>query len=374
MSAPTQLSSQILEQAARWFVEFRTDEVPPAVRLEFYRWLRASPQHIGAYLELARTYADLASAKAQLGPQVTEMLARPPGPAYLFRLRPNVSLAPKGQRHRHGRPNLAVATLAVILAVTGVLAALAWHDRGIYATGIGEQRSITLSDGSTIDLDANSRIQVRFSRTGREIDLVQGHALFADIDDPHRPFIVLSRGIVIRALGTQFDVNRQITGTVVAVIQGKVVLSDHVPSLRAGTNSLAASRARVPAAVAASISSSQWGEDTRGRFVFLSSGEQATIRSGTLPAIGSADIVETVAWRRHQLVFDDTPVIDVVNEFNRYSSRPIEIESPVLGRLRIDGIYNSTDPASFLRFLRAQGGIVVDQAGGQTHIRQSTQR
>lgn len=78
MSTLTQLSPHILEQAAEWFVEFRSEEPPLPARQEFLQWLRLSPQHIQAYMEVAQTYADLGAARDGLAPWLVELLADAP--------------------------------------------------------------------------------------------------------------------------------------------------------------------------------------------------------------------------------------------------------------------------------------------------------
>ncbi len=81
-----------------------------------------------------------------------------------------------------------------------------------YATGIGEQRSIVLADGSTVDLNSRSKIRIRFSSERRGVELIEGQALFKVAKDHARPFVVDSDGTRVRAVGTQFDVYRKRRG------------------------------------------------------------------------------------------------------------------------------------------------------------------
>ena len=97
---------------------------------------------------------------------------------------------------------------SVILALFG---AWAWGQRHTYSTGIGEQRSLALEDGSSIKLNAMSRIRVRFTATRRDIELIEGQAFFRVAKDKTRPFIVESKGTQVRAVGTEFDVYRRMT-------------------------------------------------------------------------------------------------------------------------------------------------------------------
>ena len=65
------------------------------------------------------------------------------------------------------------------------------------------------------------------------------------------------------------------------------------------------------------------------------------------------------AWTQHQLVFDASPLSDVVDGFNRYNTHQIVIEDRALDDFHVSGVYSSTDPASLVRFLRQQPGIDV---------------
>src|ERR1700722_13443867 len=53
------LNSQILDEASEWFVDFRVGDVDATARERFDEWLRRSPEHIRAYIDIARTYVEL---------------------------------------------------------------------------------------------------------------------------------------------------------------------------------------------------------------------------------------------------------------------------------------------------------------------------
>jgi len=101
---------------------------------------------------------------------------------------------------------------------------LAAGSSGPLCDDVGEQRSIALADGSIIDLNARSRIRVRLSKDERDVELLQGQALFHVAKDNSRPFVVRSDTTVVRAVGTEFDVYRKKNGTVITVLEGRVVV------------------------------------------------------------------------------------------------------------------------------------------------------
>jgi hypothetical protein len=202
---PRKINAQIYEEACEWFVEFRDREPEQSKRREFDRWLRASPEHLSAYLEIAGIW----SAAPGLDPEhrwTHDRLVEDAGPA-----RDNVIAFLSGvakdspmpaPRAKWGARRLAVALGAISFA-TATLGTLAWlNSNDSYDTVIGEQRSVTLPDGSTVDLNSRSRIEIHYSQRSREISLREGQALFSVAKDPSRPFIVpfarSRRGYAIR--------------------------------------------------------------------------------------------------------------------------------------------------------------------------------
>lgn len=330
---------QILEEAADWFVEFRVDEIDGAARERFDGWLRQSPQHVQAYLDIATTYASLSADGAAVEVDVQALIARARS-ASVVDVIPLAKTARRAPLETSWRSFGVAASIAASIVIAGFLAWLGWRDHGVYSTGIGQERSITLADGSVVELNARSRIRVRYSKAERSVDLIEGEAFFRVAGNPHYPFFVRGRDFVVRDVGTEFDINREVTRTVVTVLEGRIELSaandGHAPTPRQ-----------------------------------LSAGQSVVVSSdGTRSVSHGADVAEAAAWRHHQLNFDSLPLVDVVQEFNRYNRRQLVIVSPQLDTLEISGVYSSTDPGSFLRFLRAQPGIALEQSDGEIRIEQ----
>ncbi len=101
--------------------------------------------------------------------------------------------------------------------------------------------------------------------------------------------------------------------------------------------------------------------------ILLDAGEQLTLTPAVptaravaaTPTPHSVDVESATAWTHRRLVFDTTPLEDVAAEFNRNSDRTIVVEGRGLEDFHVSGAFSSTDVASFLRFLRAQNGVVV---------------
>jgi transmembrane sensor len=101
---------------------------------------------------------------------------------------------------------------------------------------------------------------------------------------------------------------------------------------------------------------------------FVSAGQQVVVTEDAVATPVSADIVSATAWIQHRLIFDGSRLNDVVEDFNRYNTRQIRVEDPMLEDFHISGTYSSTDPTSLLRFLRDQPGIRVIEADDGVRI------
>jgi transmembrane sensor len=349
-----QLNSQVLDEASEWFVDFRVGDVDECARERFDEWLRRSPEHIRAYMEIAKTYVVLPSLTSDQKIDVPALIAcaRSEGNIVPFD-HPSASCreGPKQvpvRRAAPRRPWLLGKTLAASVTVIGLAAAVATalmiaHRFPIYSTEVGERRSITLADGSTVDLNARSRVRIRFTKHERAVDLIEGQALFAVGKDPARPFVVHSGAAAIRAVGTQFDVYRKTKGTTVTVLEGRVAVVNE-DALRQKESSPPAQKLpkRPPPELA-----------------LVSAGEEVTVADGIVPPPKRANLAVTTAWLEHRLIFDGTPLSDVADQFNRYNTRQIVIEAGNLQEFHVSGVYSSTDPTSLIRFLRAQPGVRV---------------
>jgi transmembrane sensor len=398
------LNRQILDEASDWFVDFRVGDVDQHARERFDEWLRRSPEHIRAYMEIANTYVVLPALNPTRKVDVQDLIAyaRSEGNVVPFEktARPNQPLsraaeldgesrvergapsAHRSPRRRGPRVFALAASIAIACVTASLLAWLAvqWHST--YATDIGERRSITLEDGSTIDLNARSKVRVRFSNGERDVELLEGQALFGVAKDKARPFIVRSGIAVVRAVGTQFDVYRKRSGTTVTVVEGRVAVFGPLYPVESGRgedsvvpNSLtlnpspttgegSAPRVREghtsPGRASHLLPSPSDGEGPRSAGeVFVSAGEQVTVTERPIPAPKQANVAAATAWTQHQLVLDGSPLSDVVDGFNRYNTRQIVIEDRALDDFHVSGVYSSTDPASLIRFLRQQPGIDV---------------
>lgn len=346
---------EVYEQACEWFVEFRSAPADEQLRQDFHAWLQQAPAHMAAYLDIASSWNLTAALDVSARFPKDELIAQARQTDNLLPYPRATSPCAAMPRRRGGRRRLSSTVLAVCAAamVAAVLGTAWMHARPVYSTGIGQKRLVRLADGSTVRLNARSEIIVRYTKSRREIDLIRGQALFADTYEPNRPFIVRSRATVVRAIGTQFDVNRLRAETIVTVIQGRVAVAQHERAARAAAGGPQQSSERFASELS---------------MVYLSAGEQVTVTPTRHMQPIHTDVTNAIAWTHRKLIFVSTPLRDVVQEFNRYNRRPLVIEAPSLERLKIDGVFSSTDPKSLIAFLRQYPGIRVTQTGEATLV------
>ena len=360
------IHTQVLEEAADWFVTMR-DGADEAERAQFADWLRRSPEHVRAYLELTSVWADAAGVDAERRQDADTLIAQALSGGEIVSLgdvasadAATISRA-NGRSQRKARGWLAAA--AAIMIIVGT----AWWQlqRPTYVTDIGEQRSLVLEDGSRVQLNSRSRLRVRFSDHERSVDLLEGQGLFEVAKDPGRPFIVYGNGTLVRAVGTQFDVNRRADQTVVTVLEGKVqvrAVPDRFSSVQGPASSVEPSTS---AAVAAS-------EPTR--VAELTAGEQAVVAADQITLPDSPNIAAATAWTQRQLIFESARLADVVFEFNRNNERQLVIRDADAGNFLVSGVFSSTDPAPLLIFLEQQADFHVQTGESEILIWRGTAR
>jgi len=264
--------------------------------------------------------------------------------------------------------------LAAGIAAASMLIAW-WKIPTTYSTGTGEQHSVVLRDGSTLNLNSRSTVRIQYSSHERVVDLLEGQALFEVAQDAARPFVVRTGSTQVRAIGTEFDVYRKTTGTVVTVLEGRVGVesqglrgSDNGGSLRSPQSSLNAvtSTTRPSAQTPAPKRAAATGRTE----LLLLAGEQLTITPRTAVKSAPANLAAATAWTQRRLVFDSTPLSEVAEEFNRYNQRQLVVRDSTLNSFQIDGVFSSTDPMALIRFLSDRPEMKVTETDSEIIITQ----
>lgn len=254
-----------------------------------------------------------------------------------------------------------VAALAVTFALVS-LGVLRWpgsspvavESRPVASTAatIIAPETRTLPDGSVVELRPGAAITVTFGPTERRIVLTAGEAHFQVTKDPARPFIVVSRGVETRAVGTAFSVNLTHATVVVLVTEGQVAVA--LPALAPVAGSLPDP---APTLVVA-------GFRTEVPLDAFASGV-----SPTISAVSEREQRSRLEWRVPLLEFAGTALADAIPLFNRHSAVRLVVD-PTQGQLRLSGTLRADDTDSLLVLLRNEFGLVAEpQADGSLRLR-----
>lgn len=362
MEMSSTVREKITAEAIDWFLKLQEELGGDAYRLEFSEWLLRSPVHVEEYLAVSRAWgalnipqgkefaadnliaaarADLASSNViPLRPKPIDAVVSPPrAPEWTLRMTRRRLLA-------------SAASILVGLALWGGYQLRYGGDT--YETFIGEQRSVTLADGSVVYLNTNSSVRVHWTAAERDIDLLRGEARFQVAKNPARPFIVATAEATIRAVGTVFNVRADTTRTQVAVIEGRVEVKALDERPRTHSQSVPTARATMSGAAA----------DLQ-----LAAGEHAEVTMGAIkPNIGPP-MEAVTSWSERRLVFRGESLATVIDEFNRYRRNPLVLDDPQLAALSISGAFNLDDPESLISYLKSFETVQVSYGkDGSQHL------
>lgn len=308
------------KEAAAWHVRLGEPRVTSQTMEAFFAW-RRKPENAEAYRRVETVWSG--SGKFRTDPAL-------------------IQAAEAAMSRRRARPaSRSVFGLAAAgAAAAAIAAALIWQQSvPAYATDVGEARIVQLADGSTLRLDTASRVKVRFTDDRRLVQLEGGQALFEVAHDPARPFIVDAGDATVTALGTVFDVRRDGAAVRVTLVSGVVeVASGH-------------------------------GQEPVKR---LAAGQGARVTTaGTVTA--PADVAMETSWTDGRIVFRDTPLVEAVDEVNRYLVDKIDLQADGKAYAAVNGVFRTGDREAFVSTTSAVFGLqAVKRPDGGVLLRERT--
>jgi len=303
-------AADIRNRAATWIVKRRDHENwTEADQAELENWLAQAPAHKVAYLRVKAAWerADRLCA-----------LRRPPTsrnrfiPALKF---------------------VALGTAAAIV-IGGVYLAAPWESQPpgkLYVTGVGGRETLTLRDGSKIELNTSTSLRVEGSNKGRIVWLDRGEAYFQIVHNDAHPFVVFAGKHRITDLGTKFLVRRDNDSLRVALFEGQARFDT---------------------------------EDKRGtQEATLNPGDVvvATTKSLSISERSQRDLNDTLGWRRGLLVFRHATLAGAAAEYNRYNLKKIVVADPEIAQLNINGSLPVNDPKALARSAERFFDLHVEQ-------------
>jgi transmembrane sensor len=325
--------------AAEWLVRLQSADFSIEETLAWQAWLTENPDHAHAFARIEEVSSALRA-----------VTVPPAVPAdQLARDRYDASVPLKDWREAPAqRRILSVFAVAASFAIAAVALAF-WTSvsPNTYSTAIGEHRTVALSDGSTIALGADTRIDVTMSKKVRAIELVRGEALFKVAKDATRPFKVRAGEANVIAVGTAFNIERDSDRAIVSVTEGRVVVEPVAHFL--------------PVAVMHEF-------EPKLRSVRLQAGQQTTAGSAGIEDPTKMD--DGVAgWQTGRLAFRLQPLRYVLEDVNRYASKPIVLDRVDEGALVITGTVERENIAGWVKSLERAFNLEATEESGQIVLR-----
>ncbi|WP_347905691.1 FecR domain-containing protein [Pseudomonas purpurea] len=285
------LESQALSAAAHWYARLESGQASDEDRQNWRAWQAADALH-------QRAWQRIESVRQQMG--------RVPG-AFVA---PTLQGADRSRRQ--------VLRSVVVLASASSLGWLSWrsetaqHLLADYRTAVGERREVRLADGTSLMLNTDTSVNVRFDGGQRLLELLWGEILISTAADPlRRPFRVNTLHGQVQALGTRFIVRSQVRGGEVAVLEKAVQVS-----LPGG-----------------------------GPTVRLEAGQRLSFNALTLGAIRHND-ASVGAWQQGSIIAVDRPLAELLDDLSRYRPGVLRCDAAV-AELKISGAFpvDNTDLA-----------------------------
>lgn len=301
-------ATSLHENTADWIMRSRAEPLETDAPVD--DWLAEDDAHIEAYAEGLLIWEQL----GQVAPDW-------PSERVLRKRRFNLSV---------------IMSLAmVVLCALGIGFGYTSYMFPTYSTKLGEQRTVHLSDGSSVMLNTSSMLKVHYKGGVRRVDLVRGEAFFDVAPNKLRPFIVEAGGEYVKAVGTSFIVRSDKSGMEVTLLSGLVDV---------------------------------------GRGHFTTSPEKSLVpgdrfRRTATSAVMDRPRLETItAWRNGEIVLNEMPVDKAIAEMNRYSKTPIVLKSRTAGDKKISGIVRIDEPDVFVATVAGVYGLKVTRADASTTI------
>ncbi len=311
-------ATDIQTRAADWIFDRHDSESWNAEdQAKLDAWLSESLAHRVAYVRL--------ETMLNRSTRLAALRRAPPGPSDIAQV-----ALPKTRS-----PLIAVVAVVVTIALTGIGAftLLLAPKTQTYATALGEHKTVTLADGSRIELNTNTILQVKLgARERRNVTArsaakpISGSGMTAA-----NPFIVTAAGYRVRDLGTEFSVRNDAAHLEVALVQG---------------------RARFESA---GVNAQMRPSDLRPGDVVVASAAGVSLRKKS-----ERELSNDLAWRRGLLVFQYTTLADAAAEFNRYNARKLVIADPATGRMTVMGKFPANNVYLFGQVAKSILGVRVE--------------
>jgi len=293
----TQFSSGAPEvkEAAIWLARLRADDRTNEDERAFRAWLMADPRHAAAFESVNSVWDSVGALSRDLRSGDVQL------------------------ESGLNRRALVTGGVGLAIAAGGTFAFVQSAAAEVYKTEVGEQKHVTLKDGTGIFLDTDTKLVVDFTDKSRKVDLRYGRANFRVAPDARRSFSVEAAQKLVIGTRSNFDIRRDGDNISVLLIHGQAMVKNTAMGMDGGRQ--------------------------------LSDGERLSFALGQSPKLDKPNLLPLLAWHTGQAIFENSALADVVQEMNRYSTIKLEVDDARISRLKVSGVYRVGDNTNFARSL-----------------------
>ncbi len=314
--------------AAIWFLHLSEPDCSKRDRAAFEQWRSTAPAHAEAYdrIERSLVFADRHSSHPLLADLMDEILAE---------------TEPEKTKKGWFVASVALAGTVMIAVMVYMFIPLGISGIVVHDTIIGERSTIALSDGSTVILNTNSRIEVEYTDDQRSLTLLRGQAIFEVAKNKNWPFVVEAGNQRITALGTSFDVrlDQELEAVKIVLVEGRVAVDEF---LLIGPKS---QQKAIPS-----------------KRIELNVGERLIASAGVPRTAVKINLDKAISWKSGKVIFREEFLTQAVREVNRYSTENIRLaDDPRVRNLRVSGIFNTGQVKSFVYVLESTHNLTAQR-------------
>jgi len=300
---------KIEKKAIYWYVRLNSPNCLPEEQQQFHKWLNAAPEHQAAFLRIDQAWS---AGSVIQGLPYRKTNTRNPVNYWMS------------------------AVAALLIGFIFVYFARPKPEQNLtteyYTAPHNQQKTIELKDGSVLTLHTNSVVSAEYTKELRELRLHRGQIFLQVTQDSARPFRVHTDQGIIRVIGTQFAVQQLTDDLKITVVEGVVGL------LKPQDNS---------------------GDQ---KPILVLSKNQQVLYSDALhgAAATSVDAARETSWAKGRIVFEGTPLSEVLTTINPHLRIPVEVVDDELAQKRIVGSISIRDATTAAQSLAEITGATLD--------------
>jgi|GEM_PF-2734086 len=348
--------SDFPEAAYEWLALLEAGDITPEEFESYLEWRDSDPCHVKAMEELQKEWREICKVpvpqpRAWSGVRHSQNNSK--GRNWGF-----AGFIAQLQSRAIYRAGMALALIGIIVGAglyQYISSVTEIEKTRVYSSARAEMKTITLDDGSTVHLNAQSRITVNYTGNERNITLEQGEALFEVSHNPVRPFLVYAGNGKVQAIGTQFNVKLMPDFNVmVTLVEGVIRITQNM-----GKHEGLARILKIPGEMASLRPFPDTDKDMA----------QENLPEIKITQHSSDPFQDVLSWREGKLVFQGQRLDNVLYEINRHSNHRILLKSKKAIDMPVYAVFNAGDWRGALSaIVKSYPVKAVQVSNDETHL------